>query len=345
VETLVIGGTRNLGPPLVGALSGRGHRVAVFNRGLTEGDLPPGVERLRGDRRDPAQLSAALAGRSFDLVVDTTLYDGPEAEAVVRLLSGRVGRYVFLSTGQVYLVRRGLSRPFDEEDYEGPVLEEPPAGHTDHADWLYGAGKRAAEDVFARAWAARGFPYTSLRLPMVNSELDHYRRIYNYVLRLKDGGLIVAPDLPRQPLRHVYGGDVVRAVLRLAETDAGLGRAYNVSQDETLTLEEFLDLLGGVMGTEPRLVRVPRGELESRGLLPFCSPFSGRWMSELTNERGKHELGLDYTPAAEYVRRLVGHYEAHPPAPGEGYARRGEEIRLAREFGGAPSGGEGGNLS
>ncbi|HZI18702.1 MAG TPA: NAD-dependent epimerase/dehydratase family protein [Pyrinomonadaceae bacterium] len=333
METLVIGGTRNLGPPLVRALVERGHRVAVFNRGLTPGELPAGVERLAGDRRDPAQLRAALGRRSFDLVVDTTLYDGAEAESAIELFDGRVGRYVFLSTGQVYLVRRGVSRPFAEEDYDGPLVEEPAAASPDRDDWLYGAWKREAEDAFARARAERGFPYTSLRLPMVNSELDHYRRIYNYFLRLKDGGPVVAPDRPRHALRHVYGGDVISAVLLLSESEAGRGRAYNLSQDETVTLEEFLGMMAGIMGAGLELVRVPREELERRGLLPSCSPFSGRWMSELTNERGKRELGLVYTPLREYLRRLVEYYAAHPPDPHEGYARREEELRLAREFG------------
>jgi nucleoside-diphosphate-sugar epimerase len=327
VQTLVIGGTRNLGPPLVTALIERGHRVTVFNRGLTAGELPAGVERLTGDRRDAEQLGAAVGRRAFELVIDTTLYDGAEAEAIINLLDGRVGRYVFLSTGQVYLVRRGLARPFNEADYAGPLIAEPAPD-----DWLYGIEKRAAEDAFARAWAERGFPYTSLRLPMVNSELDHYRRIYNYYLRLKDKAPLVVPDQPRLPLRHVYGGDVIRAILRLAETDAGMGCAYNVSQDETVTLEEFLELLAGMMSARFSIVRVPREELERRGLLPFASPFSGRWMSELTNELGKRELGLEYTPLAEYLRRLIQYYEARGPADEAGYARREEELRLAREF-------------
>jgi nucleoside-diphosphate-sugar epimerase len=333
LNTLVIGGTRNLGPPLVGALLERGHRVAVFNRGVTPCELPREVERLSGDRQDPAQLRAALGGRSFDLVVDTTLYERAEAEAIAELLDGRVGRYVFLSTGQVYLVREGLRRPFAEDDYEGPLLPEPAADGPDHDDWLYGIGKRGAEDAFIRAWEQRRFPYTSLRMPMVHSELDHYRRIYNYFLRLKDNGPILVPDGAHQPLRHVYGGDVIRAVMLLSEMEAGKGRAYNLSQDETVSLEDFLGLLAEITGTRARLVRVPRDVLERRGLLPFCSPFSGRWMSELTNERSKREIGIEYTPLAVYVRRLAEHYEAHPFVGQTGYERREEELRLAREYG------------
>src|SRR3954453_14340332 len=105
MRSLIIGGTRNLGPSIVHALLQREYEVAVFNRGKTRDDLPEEVERLRGDRTDPAQLKRALNGREFDLVVDTTLYTGTEAEATVEALTNRVGHYIFLSTGQVYLVR------------------------------------------------------------------------------------------------------------------------------------------------------------------------------------------------------------------------------------------------
>ena len=196
MRSLIIGGTRNLGPAMAQALLRQGYEVTVFNRGVTPDDLPQGVERLRGDRTDPRQLERAVAGRSFDLVVDTTLYAGPEAEAAVEIFTDRVGRYVFLSTGQVYLVRIGPERPYREEDYPGPVMAEPPkTDESMHSNWLYGYDKRAAEDVFAQAWVEKKFPFTSLRLPMVNSERDHYGRVYGYFLRLQDGGPIVIPEV------------------------------------------------------------------------------------------------------------------------------------------------------
>src|SRR5215475_12685452 len=214
MRSLIIGGTRNLGPAIVQALLQQGHSVAVFNRGKTHDELPQEVERLRGDRTDPQHLKRGLGSREFDLVVDTTLYTGAEAEAAVDLFAGRVGRYIFLSTGQVYLVRLGVERPFKEEDYAGPVMAEPlRADEYGHSNWLYGFDKRAAEDVFARAWTETKFPFTSLRLPMVNSERDHYNRIYGYFLRIQDGGPILIPEGDGAPVRHVYGGDVVQAIM------------------------------------------------------------------------------------------------------------------------------------
>ncbi len=327
MDILIIGGTRNLGFMLTQKLVEEGHGVTIFNRGKTPDELPRHVKRLRGDRTDPEQLEAALAGHTFDAVVDTTLYKGSEAEVMVRLLSGRVGHYIFLSSGQVYLVREGLTRPFRESDYEGRLMPAPKENTYSYEEWLYGIEKREAEDVFM---SAPDFPYTILRLPMVNGERDHFNRLYGYILRLKDGGPILVPETPDYPLRHVYAADVVRAIQLLMKTGKGKGRAYNLSQDETLSLDEFLSLLGEQVGVEPQIMRVRRSLLEANGFLPDCSPFSERWMSELDNSLSKAELGVTYTPVRDYLGKLAAHYLNRPPSkPPVGYRRRRAEIQFA----------------
>jgi len=306
-DTLVIGGTRNLGPDLVLALLERGDRVTVLNRGLTPGSVPAAVERLRADRSDPAALKAAIGRRPFDLVVDTTLYNGRDAQAIVGLLTGRAGRYVAWSTGQVYLVRSGPVRPFTEADYDGPLMPEPPEDHvSDNENWAYGVDKRAAEDVLHDAHAAHGFPCVALRMPMINSARDHYGRLAGYVHRLLDGGPIVIPDdQDALVLRHVYGGDVVTATLRAGAPDVPSGSRLNISQDESLSLESMLAPVGAALGVPVRLVRRPRAELDRQGLLPACSPWSGLWMSALANDRSKEVLGMPYTAVADYLPPLA----------------------------------------
>jgi nucleoside-diphosphate-sugar epimerase len=333
VDVLIIGGTRNLGHFLALSLVSQGHHVTLLNRGQTHDDLPTHIERLRADRCDEAQMRRALAGREFDAVVDTALYRRKEAREIVDLLDGRTGRFVFISTGQVYLVRESVPRPSREEDYEGPLMAEPQGSAFDLDNWRYGIEKREAEDVLAEAWERRRFPLTSLRLPMVASERDHFSRIHGYLLRLRDGGPLVLPRPPWLRVRHVDVHDVVVAVGASLATEAGMGRAYNVSPDETITLDAFLDLLASTAQAPQRLVLVERTVLESHGLLPDCSPFSDPWMSELDNARGKRELGLTYTAVAETLRRIVTHYDAHVTPDPEGYARRSEELALAAEHG------------
>jgi nucleoside-diphosphate-sugar epimerase len=331
LDILIIGGTRNLGHLLALRLLAEGHRVTVFNRGQTPDELPDGVTRLRGDRSDPAQLKQALAGCAFDAVVDTTLYNGRDAHAAVEILAGRVGSYIFISTGQVYLVRHGLHRPFREEDYDrGEAMAAPPADHTfDYQNWLYGVDKRAAEDVLAVAWAERRFPYVSLRLPMVHSERDPMYRLYEYFLRLQDGGPILLPSGPHLPVRHIYGDDVVEAITKVLKPGPWMGRAFNVSPDETVSLEEFLAVLAEIAGRPLRTITVERHLLETCQLLPGCSPFSSPWMSELDNQPSKAELGMTYSPVRLYLEKLVAFYQsAQLPVPA-GYKHRPEELKVA----------------
>lgn len=307
-----------------------GHAVSVFNRGLTPGRLPQGVERFYGDRGRREDLEQAIGSRAFDAVVDTTLYNGADTRIVLDVLRQKTGHFIFIGTGQVYLVRKGLARPFREEDYEGPVMEPPSAEReSDYRNWAYGFHKREAEDLLFQAWERDRFPVTSLRAPMIHGERDHYGRILGYTRRLQDGGPVLVPEEPALPVRHVYCEDVAQAVVRCIESGLGKGRAWNLSQDETVELHEFLAMMADLLSVRLQLVRMPQARLEALDLLPACSPFSDAWMSELENARGKKELGIAYTPLPQYLETIVRHYKDHPQQMPEGYKTRELELSLA----------------
>jgi len=320
-RALIIGGTRNLGPDLALSLVDAGFHVTILNRGVTQASsLPSGIERLYADRSDKQALADAVRSREFDAVVDTTLYNGPDATAAGQVFAGRVGRYVMLSTGQVYLVRVGLKRPFLESSYDGPTIAAPESSQFDFDNWSYGIHKRFAED----ALRASDLPLTVLRLPMVNSERDHFFRLRNYLARAQDGGPVLIPaEEPHLPLRHVYGKDVVRAVMRAI--DAGINGAFNIGQDETSTIDQFLSKIGAVP------FRAPGKVLWEIGLMPQCSPFSEPWMSALDNSLGKAALGIRYTPFDEYLKALMRDFMERPVVPLPGYEQRPRELEFARE--------------
>lgn len=328
MHVLVIGGTRFVGYELVWRLLAGGHRVSLFNRGRLADPFGPRVERLHGDRTTE-DFGRLLAGRSFDAAVDFAAYRGEDARQVVSVLDGRVGHYVAISSGQVYLVRVGAPLPAREADYPGPLLP-PPRDAAERREWDYGMGKRAVEDTLAEYWEARRFPSTRLRLPMVNGERDHLRRLESYLWRLLDGGPVLLPDGGEGPTRHVYSGSVVRAILDLLGRETTFGQAYNLAQEETPTLRELVALAARCLGAAPRLATVPASEIREAGLDPVrISPFSGRWMSFLDPSRAKDELGFRHEPLAAYLDKIVASFLAHPPAaPPEGYASRPAEIAL-----------------
>lgn len=326
---LVIGGTRNMGYAFTQELVAAGHRVTILNRGVTGDDLGTSVFRLHADRTDITQMRRALMAKSFDVVVDFVMYTAQEAQMMIELLKDNVGHYLFLSSGQVYLVRENIERPFSEDQYQGRLLPSPKENTYAYEEWRYGIDKRGAEDTFAQAHADFAFPYTALRLPMVNSERDPLKRLYSYILRLRDGGPILLPETPNHPLRHIYAGDAVRALQLVIDTGLGKGKAYNFSQDETVNIDEFLKMVGGFLGVKPRLRRFKYSELEANGFLPDCSPFTDRWMSEITNDLSKTELGMTYTPLETYLETLTLYYDRNKPSVPVGYRRRNAELQFA----------------
>jgi nucleoside-diphosphate-sugar epimerase len=289
------------------------------------------VERLRGDRTAP-DFERLLAGRSFDWAVDFAAHDGADGRRAAAALAGRVGHYVAISTGQVYLVREGCPRPAQESDYDGPVTPEP-AEPSDRAQWEYGVKKRALEDALAEAWEESRFPASRLRIPMVNGERDHFRRLERYLWRMLDGGPILLPDGGDRVTRHVYSGSVVKAILALLGRGGTFGRAYNLAQDETPTLRGLLTLVAERLGASPRLMDVPAERVRAAGLDPLLlSPFSGTWMSFLDPARAKAELGFRHEPLGAYLDKIVTSYLAQPrPDPPPGYEHRSAEVALAHE--------------
>lgn len=332
MHVLVIGGNRFVGLLLGWRLLAGGHRVTLVNRGTLPDPFGDRVERLVGDRR--TDLARLVAGRTFDAVVDLAAFTGDDGRQAEALFAGRTGHYVMVSTGQVYLVREGAPRPAAEADYDGPVMPRPADAH-DLEDWLYGVGKRDCEDALAAA-AARGFPATRVRIPMVNGERDYYRRLERYLWRLLDGGPVLLPDGGSHRVRHVYGPEVARFLATILGNAATFGRAYNLAQAETPTLAELLGTVAGLLGAPARLVPVPGDRLAAAGLDRLqVSPFSGRWMSFLDPSRAAAELGFHHLPLEAYLGRIVATFLANPPADRPaGLERRELERKLADHVGG-----------
>src|SRR5271167_4172843 len=119
MRLLILGGTRFVGRHFAAAALDGGHEVTLFNRGLSNPELFPRAEKLRGDRDREGDLAAALAGRRWDAVIDFCGYRPEQVAAAARCLGGAVERYVFLSTISVYA-------DFATGPGEGSPLKPPP---------------------------------------------------------------------------------------------------------------------------------------------------------------------------------------------------------------------------
>ncbi|MGA0968509.1 MAG: NAD-dependent epimerase/dehydratase family protein, partial [Vulcanococcus sp.] len=93
MKILVMGGTRFVGRPLVQQLQDAGHALTLFTRG--KNPVPAGVEHLCGDRSTAEGLSA-LAGRQFDVIVDSSGRTVADSRSVVEVTGAPSHRFVYL---------------------------------------------------------------------------------------------------------------------------------------------------------------------------------------------------------------------------------------------------------
>lgn len=327
LDVLLIGGSGFMGHHAACALLAAGHRVTVMARG--DHSMPEGVTPLIADRADPTSLASALDGRKFDFSVDFLVYDATDIERLLMVPYAALGRYVMISTGQVYLVTQGGTPPHREEDTDGPVMPEPDRGGPDHGQWSYGVGKRRAERALFALRATHGVRAVALRLPIVQGEGDSTLRLWAYLERMLDGGPILLPNAS-QVVRYVDAHDLATALVRIAGGDPPRSAVYNLAQPDVVPLRDFMHAVAAAAGMRPRFVELEWPELEAVGLDATASPYSGKWRSIVDPSRAAAEWGFMGTPSAEYLPRVVKwHLEHRPSKSHPGYARRALELELA----------------
>lgn len=181
MKILILGGTRFAGRSIVEAALGRGDAVTMFNRGITNRGLFPGVETVIGDR---AEDLLPLGRREFDAVVDVACYDPADARRSADYLKGRVGRYVFVSTVSVY-----ASQATTESQLEDAPLAELKPDARDPLE-SYGANKALCEAVIREAYGERALIG---RPGLISGPHDPTDRFPYWPRRIARGGRVLAP--------------------------------------------------------------------------------------------------------------------------------------------------------
>lgn len=280
MDILVLGGTSFVGRAIVECLLAGGHRPALFNRGRTGTDLFPGVERLVGDR-DSGDY-AALAGRSWDAVVDVTGYVPRHVEQAVAAVGDRLGRYIFISTGLVYdrFAATGViteASPRLSPWRESEVVD----------DGTYGPLKVACEDDLVAHFGPRA---SFVRPGWVAGPYDRSGGFTYWVRRGGRGGRVAVPERLDRPMQVLDVRDLGSLVVLLIEKDKP-GVFNAVGPWPTVTLGELIRACGNA-----DLVPIP-DDLDWPLLLPDAS-----WdVMFRISARAAHAVGMPRTPLARTV--------------------------------------------
>jgi nucleoside-diphosphate-sugar epimerase len=236
MKLLVIGGTVFVGRAVVEEARTRGWEVTLFHRGEHGAALFPDVERVRGDR---ARDLGKLAGRRWDLVVDTCGYVPSEVAASARALAGAVDRYVFVSSASVY---RDWPRVAPDEG-SAPLFppRDDDGGH-------YGQQKSGCERAAEAALPGR---VVHARAGLITGPHENIGRLPYWLERLSRPGPALAPGRPGATIQLIDVRDLARFLL-----DAPPGPYNLVSEPGRFTMGELLETCRDAAGAGASLVWV-----------------------------------------------------------------------------------------
>jgi 2'-hydroxyisoflavone reductase len=316
MRILVLGGTAFVGRAIVEDALRTGAEVTLFGRGMTGPDLFPELPRLVGDR-DTGDY-AALAGGSWDAVVDVSGYVPRHVGQAMDALQDKAGRYLFISSHAVYR-HEGL-QPGSTED--APRRE--PLRDTENLDGdNYGRLKVACEDDVTARFGARA---TIVRPGKVAGPHDWQDGLTYWVRRASRGGRVAVPADPAQPVQVIDSRDLARLVVQLI-TDDRPGAFHAVGPADPVTLGGLIETCARVARTEVEVVRVP-AEL-APPLFPLIRP---HWASQQRSPARARAAGLPATPlevtAADVLAWDRGRGE--PPLT-RGFSLEQERDALARQ--------------
>ena len=254
LRILILGGTGFTGPHQVRYALARGHKVTLFNRGREPDSWAGQVEALIGDR-NTGDLKA-LEGRDWDVCIDNPTTLPFWVRDAGKVLSGRVGQYVFISTISVYAAN---DRPAEET---APVLAytgRDPMGETTATlaaskGALYGPLKALSEAEAKREFGAET---TIIRPGLIVGPGDESDRFTYWPVRLARGGEVLAPGDGSDPVQLIDARDLAEWTIRMAEQRT-FGVFNATGPAHTLRMDRMLAGVSGGIGAAASWSGFPR---------------------------------------------------------------------------------------
>jgi len=328
MKVLVIGGTGFVGPHVVRRLCRLGCEVAVFHRGRTEAELPPGVRHILcssgvlGDRRYLADFADELRGFAPDIVLDMIPTSESDARIVLNLFRDQARRIVAISSQDVYWAYGALigiengpveSTPLAEDaalrKRHFPYRTDPPRKPDDPSRWMDDYEKIHVERTVLGDPELRG---TILRLPMVYGPNDRQHRMFEYLRRMEDGrpAIILEQGLAGWRWTRGYVENVAAAVALAVTSERAAGRVYNVGEREALPLIDWVREIGRAAHWTGDVIAAPRDLLPDK--LREVMNTDHDLMTDST--RIREELGYEESvPRDIAIARTVAWERGHPP--------------------------------
>ena len=317
-QALVVGGTGPSGRHIVEGLLSRGYAVTIAHTGSHEVDSwSARVEHIHVDPFDSVGLSASLDGQTFDLAF--AMY-GRLAETA-RILRGSVGRLVGVGAFVAY---RGII-PTDPRHW--PTGPKVPLREFDElaspVEGFGGTDRKLAHVVQAEQAVFDNHPSaTHLRFSLMYGPFHPAPWIeWSIVKRILDKRpAIIVPDGGLSVRTRAYTRNAADAALLVVDhLDDTAGKVYNVADEWTPTVRQWIEIIARALDYDIEIVEMPWALATPSYPMMFLGD-SGHRVT--LSDRAIYELGYrDSVPVEEALAATVRWLADHQPGPDEPLTR------------------------
>lgn len=244
---LVIGGTGNMGRPLVKSLVEGGHSVfVVCRKKVNEDDAKKLIDRgggyFYGDAKDK-EFMAGVLSRRFDAIVDFCIYSSVEFRERMNAFLDKTDQYVCLSTAAVY-----ADIPTPKNESSPRYMEvDPPKEGTEKWGW-YCYEKARIEDMLHASGKCN---WTIVR-PGVTMNANHvgWGLWWNddWIGRIIRGRrVVVEKDILDFKFTLSSGAQVALLIGSVIGNKKAFGEVFNVCSNEAWSWKELLDAYKSIL--------------------------------------------------------------------------------------------------
>jgi len=305
MKVLFIGGTGNISTSVSRLALQQGIELYHLNRGK-RGTNIPGVKTITADIFQPAGMAAALAGHTWDAVVDWIAYLESDVERDFQLFNGKTKQFVFISSASAY--QRPATSPF--------ITESTPLANP---FWEYSRNKIACEERLISWYRKEGFPVTIVRPSLTYDTVIPVPvggwTEYTTVDRIKKGEKIIVHGDGSSLWTITHADDFAKGFVGLLGHQQAIGHAIHITSDEVLTWDQIHIAIGDALGKEVRIVHIA-----SDFLVAFNEELRGGLIGDkatsvvFDNSKIKR-LVPGYTatiPFKQGIKRTIDWFEADP---------------------------------
>jgi len=306
MKILILGGTGFVGRILTENLISSGLLPVLFNRGKRNAGIFPELRKITGDREsDDIRL---IADEDWDVVVDFSGMYPDSLENITKLLKGKAGRYIFVSSASVYVME-------DEEKLKVPIKEDFEVyGCTEEQRndknvlATYSQKKSEMERILLQSdW----LDVIIFRPALIYGRYDPTDRFYYWLYRMKEETELLIPDMGITRITNTYSEDFARLIEKSLSI-INHGSIYNAVTHDPVSIKECLDISAGLLGTSPERINATGDFFTKNHLHPWDD--IPMWLGGpdlmLDNSRAINDLGVKFRSFKDSVKGCIEYYSS-----------------------------------